>query len=598
MKKEQKNTEQKNKDKKLRKFSFERLKQSIAKSMDKSMDSKDKKDTSIKAKLVRMFAIIIAVMIGVSVAIFIYSYNATNTYDQLIENIILTNNIIDDNMQTTREVRNYLGEPTAEVKQRIEDLNKNVNGYISTLKKRITDEESVSALEGLERINNNYQDKVAEAVTNVDTGKLAVDKLDELGDFSEIMAENAKTLIGSQLRFSSGIRQQIMIQQTVMTAVALAAIVVVAAISLISALRFTSKLAGTLKIVATEAVQISQGDLNVDKVTIDTKDELRVLSEAFNTMADNLRSIIEQLAQNSIDVSNSAEQLTASAEQSSKASEQIAATIQEMAHGAADQSEQSAVTAEAAKKILVSSQKIAENTKTATETSDLANETASAGNEKIKSVIEQINILKEQMDATAKVTNKLNERSKEIGEIVEVITNIASQTNLLALNAAIEAARAGEHGRGFAVVADEVRKLAEGSASAAKEITKMIQEIQQDTISTAENMEKGMEEVNLGTRLTQEAGAAFEDIVRVIKIVNEQINGIDNEIKDVVEQIKTVENLSGNIAVIAKQSSAGSQEVAAAVEEQTASLQEIVSSASVLSQMAEDLKDIVNRFKL
>ncbi|MGI6114230.1 MAG: methyl-accepting chemotaxis protein, partial [Mahellales bacterium] len=369
-------------------------------------------------------------------------------------------------------------------------------------------------------------------------------------------------------------------------------------ISTIYALRFSKKLAGTIKAVALEAVKISKGDLNVKEVSIDTNDELKDLSVAFNTMAGNLRAIIKQLAQNSIDVSNNAEQLTASAEQSSKASEQIAATIQQMAHGAVDQSEQSAVTAEAAKKILTSSQKIADNSLTATETSNLANETASAGNEKIKSVIDQINILKEQMDATAKVTNKLNERSKEIGEIVEVITNIASQTNLLALNAAIEAARAGEHGRGFAVVADEVRKLAEGSASAANKITKMIEEIKEDTISTAENMEKGIEEVNLGTKLTQEAGAAFEDIVRVIQIVNEQINGIDNEIKDIVEQIKTVENLSGNITVIARQSSAGSQEVAAAVEEQTASLQEIVSSASVLSQMAVDLRDIVNKFQL
>lgn len=588
--------QEKNIDIKTKKISAAAFKTSLA----KGMNLIGKNDTSIQAKLIKMFVIIVVIMAGVSLATFIYFNRATDTYDEMMENIIIANNIIDDNKQVTKEVQDYMFKPEPAVKKQIEDLNGIIDNNILVLQGRITDEETLAALDGVYRLNNTYKNNTNEIVAFIDNKQLteAIDILDDLKKINGFIEDEGKRLITHQLRFSSDVRQQMKTQQTIMAVLVLGMIVAIGIISTIYALRFSKKLAGTIKAVALEAVKISKGDLNVKEVSIDTNDELKDLSVAFNTMAGNLRAIIKQLAQNSIDVSNNAEQLTASAEQSSKASEQIAATIQQMAHGAVDQSEQSAVTAEAAKKILTSSQKIADNSLTATETSNLANETASAGNEKIKSVIDQINILKEQMDATAKVTNKLNERSKEIGEIVEVITNIASQTNLLALNAAIEAARAGEHGRGFAVVADEVRKLAEGSASAANKITKMIEEIKEDTISTAENMEKGIEEVNLGTKLTQEAGAAFEDIVRVIQIVNEQINGIDNEIKDIVEQIKTVENLSGNITVIARQSSAGSQEVAAAVEEQTASLQEIVSSASVLSQMAVDLRDIVNKFQL
>ena len=191
----------------------------------------------------------------------------------------------------------------------------------------------------------------------------------------------------------------------------------------------------------------------------------------------------------------------------------------------------------------------------------------------------------------------LHKRSKEVSSILDVITGIANQTNLLALNAAIEAARAGEHGKGFAVVADEVRKLAEQSQQSAKEILTIIQGIEHDTESSVHIMSRVTDDVQAGVKVSNEAIEKFNQILQSTKEITpqmEEVSAIAQQISAAVQEVSATAN---ELAIIAQANAATSEEVAAATEEQLASMEEISSSARALSAMAEELREILSHFK-
>ncbi|MHB8064715.1 MAG: methyl-accepting chemotaxis protein, partial [Ruminiclostridium sp.] len=302
--------------------------------------------------------------------------------------------------------------------------------------------------------------------------------------------------------------------------------------------------------------------------------------------------------ENSNKVAHSAEMLKSNAEQSTEAIEQVALSIAQVAQGAAEQSEHSNNTVVVVNELYESNKKVYENAHNILETSDRATKAAKAGNDKMVLLLNQISVIEEKIVATQFVTEIMKNNSDEIKKILETITNIASQTNLLALNAAIEAARAGEHGKGFAVVADEVRKLAEGSANATKVITDMLKEIQLDSQHVADSMSARVSEVKYGMQMAGEAREAFKEIVSTSKDVDVQIKSITEEIEKMVGEIQRVEGMSKNILNIASRSATGSHEVASAVEQQTAGLQEIASSSNILSNMADELQKMVNQFRL
>ena len=199
---------------------------------------------------------------------------------------------------------------------------------------------------------------------------------------------------------------------------------------------------------------------------------------------------------------------------------------------------------------------------------------------------------------SAQVVTKLGERSKEIGQIVDTISGIAAQTNLLALNAAIEAARAGEQGRGFAVVADEVRKLAEQSQDAAKQISELISEIQGETDKAVRAMAEGTEEVKIGATVVNTAGATFEEIAQVVTDVAEQVREISAVMQELAGSSQQIVLSVREINKLCQDSSGEAQSVSAATEEQTASMEEIASASQSLSRLAQDLQTEISKFRI
>jgi methyl-accepting chemotaxis protein len=225
---------------------------------------------------------------------------------------------------------------------------------------------------------------------------------------------------------------------------------------------------------------------------------------------------------------------------------------------------------------------VSENSNRAAEASRKAAETARHGGAIVQDTLGKMRVIAESVGGTARKMEELGKRSDEIGRIIAVIDDIADQTNLLALNAAIEAARAGEQGRGFAVVADEVRKLAERTTTATKEIAQMIKNIQDETRAAVTAMEAGSEQVEAGVKSTTEAGESLKDIIQMAEEVGEMITHIATAATEQSAASEEVNQNMDQIAKLVKESAVGAQQSAKACQD--------------LSGLALDLQKMVGNF--
>ncbi|HBE78648.1 MAG TPA: hypothetical protein DDW65_12860 [Firmicutes bacterium] len=424
------------------------------------------------------------------------------------------------------------------------------------------------------------------------------DYLTDLNQQVLSIRDSAQELIADELNYYYHLQSDLNKQVALSGFLSLLAFVVIGGLCLTGAVFYINQVANTIVRIAHSAHDIADRNLNVQTIKTKSNDEIAIMAESFNTMAENLRLIIGTINSHSSEVAISAERLKNSAAQSADSSEQIAATIQQVSLGACEQATESQKTVEAANRLFKGNQNVMQNAAEVLTAADKAAKAALDGSTKIIGLIDQIGKIEGQISSISLVTGHLKKRSEEIGDILGVITQIAEQTNLLSLNASIEAARAGEYGRGFAVVADEVRKLADGSTQAVQDITRLLSEIQNESLDVAEKLNLGVEEVNTGTKMAQEARSAFEKIVNTSNESDTKVKIISQEIQKMVGEVQTVQSMSENIASIAEESSAGSQEVAAAAEEQTATLGEILNSASQLNSLAANLQEIVQSFKL
>jgi len=311
------------------------------------------------------------------------------------------------------------------------------------------------------------------------------------------------------------------------------------------------------------------GDLT-RRLKIERDDETGSLASSFNGFLDNLKGIVISINQNAVEVAASAEHLNTNS-----------ATIANSTEKAASQSTSVAIACE---QMAATSAEIAQNCIRTVEISNRATQTAIDGSEVVSHAVQSIQRIADKVQQSAKTVESLGARSEQIGNIVGTIEDIADQTNLLALNAAIEAARAGEQGRGFAVVADEVRALAERTTKATREIGEMIKTIQKETKSAVTAMEEGVGEVERGTEDAARSGKALEEILSQIGDVTSQINQIATAAE---EQTATTHEISTSM-----------HEITQVVSSASHSSQNTAGAASQLARMAEELKLIVAQFRI
>ncbi|HEY3307810.1 MAG TPA: methyl-accepting chemotaxis protein [Desulfuromonadaceae bacterium] len=317
------------------------------------------------------------------------------------------------------------------------------------------------------------------------------------------------------------------------------------------------------------AAQLASGNLLV-RAEIRSGDELGIIGISFNEIADTLQAAMEKVRSCSQALTSASEELRVNAKQIAVGSEHVAA--------------QAATVATAGEQMAATSNDIATNCSMAVGSANQACNTATSGAVVVRQTVDGMARIAGKVQESARTVENLGARSDQIGQIIGTIEDIADQTNLLALNAAIEAARAGEQGRGFAVVADEVRALAERTTRATREIGEMIKAIQGETKNAVVAMEEGVHEVARGTEDAARSGQALEEILAQVNEVTGQINQIATAAE---EQTATTTEISSNM-----------QRITEVVQETAGSSQMTADSASRLADLAKELQQIVGQFKL
>jgi len=341
-------------------------------------------------------------------------------------------------------------------------------------------------------------------------------------------------------------------------------------IGLLLALTIVRNLTGRVAQMVDMVQAISENDLSREDMIIRNHDEIGTCGKLLNQMKNRLREIIQSIA--------------GTAEHVASASEEISSSATQQAQSAETQKDQTSQVATAMQEMASTVMQVSENSNKAAESSRQAAETARHGGAIVEETLNKMRTIAQSVGATARKMEELGKSSDQIGRIIGVIDDIADQTNLLALNAAIEAARAGEQGRGFAVVADEVRKLAERTTTATKEIAQMIKNIQDETKTAVAAMEQGTKQVEDGVKSTSQAGDSLKEIIQMSEQVGEMITHIATAATEQSSASEEVNKNMEEIAKLVKESAVGAQQSAKACQD--------------LSGLALDLQKMVGNFKM
>lgn len=333
------------------------------------------------------------------------------------------------------------------------------------------------------------------------------------------------------------------------------------------------------------------------RIPVDRSDEFGHIAASFNHMFDEFRDMTKEFQASADIVDQSAIQLTETAEQSAEATQSIAQSITEVAGSTQEQMDYVTKTKEEVDAFSEGVDKSLATMNTIRRHVEVTTQMTQEGGKLVQATVEQMHSIADTVEHSSAVIEKLGERSKEIGAIIDTISGIAEQTNLLALNAAIEAARAGEHGRGFSVVAEEVRKLAEESQEAATKISDLIAAIQKETGAAVSAMETGRAEAEKGRANVQSTGEGFKAIMERIEGIHSDTQLIMGTIQDIDESGKKIVGYTDNIHGSSQKISSSTETVSAAAEEQSAGMEEIAASSRQLAEQAQKLKDALSKFR-
>lgn len=572
---------------------------------------------SIRTKLFLSFGIVIAMIAGLAGFAMYSTMQINNRSRELNDSWLVSVAVLGRMMHDVGSARSYgilrplQTDPqqqtvTAElIRQNRESMDKDIQDYRKIIEKSNynTEEErqhDINLVSTIEKDWNNYKSyaqrcdvllkegKTAEAVALM-TGEAVTAYQQVNQSIHDTFEMNEKGAA------EAAAENEAQYKHAVTLTVTLVAIII--ALSLLVVYLLNKNICGSLQEILRVSGVAAKGDLT-QEARVEGRDELAELGQAYNMMFANIKALIGSIQNTAEQVASASEELTASAQQSAQATQTVAQSIAEVAEDASGQT----TAAENTAAVLQGTVDYVQATvsivaETAHKTKEAVHK-ADEGNRIACDAVNQMKELAVVVGDSAKRVARLGERSKEIGSIVDTISGIAGQTNLLALNAAIEAARAGEAGRGFTVVAEEVRKLAEQSATAAEQIGALIGNIQKETESAVVSMHEGLEHVQQGQKRVDSAGTAFSDILQTVDEVNSGAAVAEGTLKNLQVSIQKIKESFAVVDRAAKAIGNASQNVSAATEEQSAGMEEIAASSRTLAGFAEELQKAARKFKV
>jgi methyl-accepting chemotaxis protein len=553
---------------------------------------------SIKYKLLASFLIVSILFMLLSY----YSYKSTKetveTYDYVIETVTELRSISEQiQTNTAREISNlrgYFVYKTDAYKNRVNGASTNIDTLVNSGIEISTEAETVKRLKDIQTLNKELTHKANALMNSNNPSRSALDEITTLSDSLSDQTEAFNIWLSHDILNPEVEKAHTDSEQRMMLVIIFS--VLVTMISVVMGFLQSALIMKPIQYLKTNMQKVAKGNLHTAKFPIKSKDEIYQLNEAFEQMKENLAKMIVNMAESSNLVAASAEQLNASAEQSSNASAAIASSIQAIAASNEHAIVKISGNTLALDSILTGVEAIKDRSLHVSSLSQAAFTYAEKGTKQIEDNLTQMKFIYDSVQRSNSIISSLADRSKEIGKMIELISNIAEQTNLLALNAAIEAARAGENGKGFAVVADEVRKLAEQSQTSAQDISQSLHGIQQDTSDAVTMLNETMDRAKNGVTISTNTVESFSTIVSNTQKVAPEIDEVAQTVAAITTQIKDVVGAANEITLLAKENGNSTEEVAASTEEQLASMEEIKASAESLSSMADELMEIVSQF--
>ncbi len=580
--------------------SVEVPKKSIPASLAKSLFS-----ASIGKRITFLIGFIIAVLLFLLIFFVKQSYDYNNQYVQILDNLVKINYITGKTEKQPKTVGNMCAFGGNIADSGEVEVVEQLKPYVESIRENIGSDpiykQNQTMLDSVDQYVTNYVSNFEQLV------KVCGDNYTSAGgEYAQKMQAEAgfiksyaTSLMQLELDRSNQLEDKISrsFQKLIMAAIFIvsAVIIIVIAMTMVIIRRTIIKPIGLLK---NNIAIMADGDLTGEEIVLNTKDELKDLAVAFNVMSANLKSIISQVHCLSIEVGDAIETVTVSADENASGSAAITRSVEGISERIIIEQDESNHIERELEDLMQISESINEKIQRISNNADTSLQNAISGNDAMSIYMSQLEGLNVVMNEVAGIAGELSISANEMNHILNSITEIASQTNLLSLNASIEAARAGEAGRGFAVVATEIRNLAENSSQSAKQIGNIIKRVQDYAVHMSKKMEEGMDQMTKGNELANSTQNRFSEIKVGTKVVDEDIRSM---MEDLQALSKITVKVSSNVESINKTIGDNVNEmnvISSNVSEQAVNLEEVSAASKKISEQVADLRSLVSEFKI